>query len=62
MKTPKKIIEIEENGDPYGSGYVGHESTDNGHSWYYMGNIGPQPLEWWETYCKKWGIILRRAQ
>lgn len=57
MKT--KIIELNVNGDPYGRGYTGSESVDNGKTWYYRGDVGAMPRSWWRNYCRKNNIILR---
>ncbi len=53
------IIEIEPSGDPYGSGFVGIESRDDGDSWYYRGDIGARPRQWWRDYARREGAILR---
>src|SRR3990167_10826800 len=57
----RDIIEIQPNGDPYGSGFTGIESTDNGQSWFYRGDIGARPRWWWRNYCRRENIILRYA-
>jgi len=53
------IIEIHKNGDPYGKGYTGIESTDGGTSWFFRGDIGAMPRLWWRNYCMRQHIILR---
>jgi hypothetical protein len=55
----KRILELEHNGDPYGSGFVASESVDNGHSWFYRGDIGPMPRSFWRAYAKRNGYTLR---
>ncbi len=55
----RDIISIQTNGDPYGYGFVGSQSHDNGHSWFYRGDIGAQPRWWWRSYCRKNNYILR---
>ena len=55
----RDIIEIHPNGDPYGKGFVGSESTDNGLTWFYRGDIGARPRDWWRFYARKEGAILR---
>ena len=55
----KHIIEIYPNGDPYGKGFQGRESTDGGKSWFYLGNIGAAPRSFWRLYCRKNNIVLR---
>ena len=58
----KTIIEIQGNGDPYGSGFVGSESRDGGASWFYRGDVGAQPRSWWRWYCRRNGYTLREAR
>jgi len=58
-KEQRKIIELQHNGDPYGRGFVGSESPDNGNSWFYRGDIGAQSRAWWRYYCWKNNYILR---
>jgi hypothetical protein len=55
----RTIIEIQVNGDPYGSGFLGSQSDDGGNSWCYRGDIGAQTREWWRTYCRRNNYILR---
>ena len=55
----KDIIEIYVNGDPYGRGYCGSQSTDGGQSWYYRGDIGAQSRTWWRAYCRQNNYVLR---
>ena len=61
----KPIIEIEPNGDPYGSGYTGVEYTSqaeyNTGIGVYRGDIGARPRAWWRSYCFENGYILRYA-
>ena len=59
MKEQRTIIEIQPTGDPYGRGFTGSQSDDNGHSWYYRGDIGAQTREFWRYYCRKNNYILR---
>jgi len=40
MRT-NRIIPLEFSGSPYGRGFVGLDSEDNGASWVYRGDIGP---------------------
>jgi hypothetical protein len=61
-EKPRGIIEIRPNGDPYGRGFVGSESTDGGHSWFYRGDVGAQPRWWWRDYCRREGHILRQEK
>ena len=61
MDNTRSIIEIQVNGDPYGRGYVGSQSDDNGHSWYYRGDIGAQTRQYWRNYCRRKNYILRYA-
>ena len=58
---PRTIIEIQVNGDPYGRGFVGSESRDNGHSWIYRGDVGAMSRDWWRYYCRRNGFVLRYA-
>ena len=58
----KDIIEIRHNGDPYGCGFVGSMSTDNGDSWTYRGDIGAQSRQWWRAYCRRNGYTLREER
>lgn len=60
-KKPRRIIEIQMNGDPYGSGFVGSESTDGGKSWFYRGDVGARSREWWRNYCRRENCTLRYA-
>lgn len=55
----KKILELEHNGDPYGSGFVANESTNEGKDWFYRGDIGAQTRTWWRRYARKNGYVLR---
>lgn len=57
-----KIIELSVNGDPYGKGYTGSESTDGGQTWYYRGDVGAMPRSWWRNYCRKNKIVLREIR
>jgi hypothetical protein len=57
----KSIIEIQVNGDPFGSGFVGSQSEDNGHSWFYRGDIGARSRDFWRSYCRRNNITLRYA-
>ena len=59
MQAHRRIIEIRPNGDPFGRGYVGSETEDNGHSWFYRGDIGAQSRAWWRAYCRRITAILR---
>ena len=56
----RSIIEIYRNGDPYGSGFQGSQSNDNGHSWYFRGDLSPMPRQAWRDYCHRLNIILRQ--
>jgi len=58
-KDKMHIIEIQPYGDPFGNGFVGSESTDGGHSWFYRGDIGPAPRRFWRNYCRENKIVLR---
>ena len=60
MKDKDHIIEIQINGDPYGSGFVGSESVDGGKSWIYRGDIGARPRWYWRNLVRKAGAILRQ--
>jgi hypothetical protein len=53
------IISIQTNGDPYGRGYVGSQTTDGGESWFYRGDVGAQSRAWWRNYCRRNGYVLR---
>ena len=57
----RPILELSINGDPYGGGFTAIESTDRGASWYYRGDIGAMPREWWRNYAWKHNAILRYA-
>jgi hypothetical protein len=57
----RKIISISVNGDPYGRGFVGSESDDNGKTWYYRGDIGAAPRRYWRMIARKYNAILRYA-
>lgn len=54
----KKIIELNYNGDPYGKGFTGSESSDGGKTWFYRGDIGAAPRSYWRNYCRKFSITL----
>jgi hypothetical protein len=56
---PRSIIEIYPNGDPYGRGFQGSQSDDNGHSWYFRGDVSPAPRWWWRNYARRNNAILR---
>jgi hypothetical protein len=58
----KAIIELQHNGDPYGSGFTGSESTDGGESWFYRGDVGAMPRWWWRNYCRRTNKILREVR
>lgn len=58
-KNKRDIIEIYPNGDPFGRGYQGSQSTDGGQSWFFCGDISPMSREAWRRYCRREGIILR---
>lgn len=47
--------------DPFGSGFTGRESKDNGATWYYRGDIGARPRQWWRDYCRRNRIVLREV-
>ena len=53
------IIEIQENGDPFGIGFVGTQTDNGGQTWWYRGDIGAKSRRWWREYTKKNDIILR---
>lgn len=53
------IIEIYPNGDPFGGGFQGSESTDGGESWVFRGDVGAVPRRWWRNYCQRNKIVLR---
>lgn len=55
------IVEIQPNGDPYGRGFTATETHDGGESWFYRGDIGAQPREWWRRHCRLTGKRLRLA-
>lgn len=61
MRKNRNIIEITQNGDPFGSGFVGSETGDGGRSWFYRGDIGAMPRRFWRNYCRKNKITLRHA-
>ena len=58
---PRPILELQHNGDPYGTGFTATESTDGGHSWFYRGDVGAMPRAWWRTYARRNGYTLREA-
>jgi hypothetical protein len=58
----RPILELSENGDPFGSGYTASESTDGGVTWYYRGDIGARPRSFWRDYARRNGKILREVR
>lgn len=56
----RPIIQLDWNGDPYGSGFTG--SQNNGDGWFYRGDIGAMPRAWWRGYAWRMGFILREAR
>lgn len=58
VKKPVSIILLQTNGDPYGSGFVGSQSDDGGHSWYYRGDLGARARWWWRKYCQDFGYAM----
>lgn len=60
-KPQRSIIEIRENGDPFGGGYTGMQSDDGGASWVYRGDIGAAPVSFWRQFCREQNIILKGA-
>jgi len=56
----KPLIELDYNGDPYGSGFTGSELTQ--HGWVYRGDIGAKPRSWWRWFCRKNGYRLRECR
>ncbi len=61
MKKHKRrtILEIYQNGDPYGRGFCGSQSEDGGRSWFYRGDVGARSRAWWRRYCRQNDYILR---
>ncbi len=55
----RTIIEIRPNGDPFGRGFEGCQSEDNGESWFYRGDIGARSRAWWRAYARKINAVLR---
>jgi hypothetical protein len=58
---PITILELSQNGDPYGTGFTASESKDGGQSWFYRGDIGAQTRAFWRRYARRNGHILREA-
>ena len=58
----KPTIQLTHNGDPYGSGFVGSQSTDDGISWFYRGDIGARSRNFWRRYCQRLHITLREKE
>lgn len=59
--SPRPILELSHNGDPYGSGFTATESSDGGHTWYYRGDIGAAPRRFWRGYARRNGYTLRES-
>ena len=55
----KQIIEIRPNGDPYGKGFTALQSDNGGDSWYFRGDIGAKPRQWWRDYARRIGAVRR---
>jgi hypothetical protein len=56
------IIELQRNGDPFGGGFEGSQSTDGGKTWFYRGDISPAPRSVWRIVAKREGAILREER
>lgn len=59
----RTVIVIHENGDPYGSGYVGSEyknrhAAEEGKG-FYRGDLGAMSRAAWRRFCRKHGYVLR---
>ena len=50
------VITLEPNGDPYGRGFTGIETTAFGDI--YRGDIGAQSRAWWRRYARQNGYRL----
>lgn len=57
----KTILQLEYNGDPFGRGFIAHETRDNGESWFYRGDIGARPRSWWRDYARRNRFTLREC-
>jgi hypothetical protein len=57
--TPQHVIAICRNGDPFGSGFEGRETTDGGKTWFYRGDVSPMPRRWWRDHAYRVGAVLR---
>jgi hypothetical protein len=58
----RTIIQLAHNGDPYGRGFVASQSTDNGRTWFYRGDIGAMSKRYWRRYCQVNGYVLRERE
>jgi hypothetical protein len=58
----RAILELTENGDPYGRGFTASESTDGGVTWFYRGDIGAMPRRYWRSYARKNNKVLREVR
>lgn len=60
MKSNKKYIVLEPNGDPYGTGFEGIEMDHpDDRDGIYRGDLSPMSREQWRSYCHRKGFILR---
>ena len=62
MQSPRTILELHHNDDPYGRGFVACESRDCGQTWHYRGDVGARSRAWWRQEARQLGAILREMR
>lgn len=54
-----KYLQLEHNGDPYGSGFTATELNHREDTiGIYRGDIGAMPRSWWRAYARRNGYVL----
>ena len=56
------VIELQHNGDPYGTGFVGSQSRDGGVTWVYRGDAGARSRDWWRREARALNAVLREVR
>lgn len=58
-----KFLQLEHNGDPYGSGFTATElDRRDATIGVYRGDIGARPRSWWRAYARRNGYVLREVR
>lgn len=61
-QDPPVILELQHNGDPYGTGFVGSESRDGGVTWVHRGDAGARSRDWWRREARALNAVLREVR